>query len=123
MSNTVTPTPAIKVGDHFVASWGYDQTNIDFYEVVGFTPSGKSVRLREVHQRWLDDCHVVPEPGTFFSAHEDSNDRDQTITKRIRWVDYSARGDHPVPLVKVDFGTAQLWSGQPRYVTPYGQGH
>lgn len=35
----------IRIGDVFVASWGYDQTNIDFYEVVGFTASGKSVRV------------------------------------------------------------------------------
>ena len=25
---------AIKVGDVYVASWGYDQTNVDFYEVI-----------------------------------------------------------------------------------------
>jgi hypothetical protein len=44
-------TQAIQVGDLFQSSWGYDQTNVDFYEVVGLTPSGKSVRVRPVAQR------------------------------------------------------------------------
>ena len=36
----------VRVGDIFEASWGYDQTNVDHYQVVGVT--GKSVRIREV---------------------------------------------------------------------------
>ena len=28
----------VKIGDIFSCSWGYDQTNIDFYKCVGFTP-------------------------------------------------------------------------------------
>lgn len=28
------PLPKVNTGDIFVASWGYDQTNIDFYKVV-----------------------------------------------------------------------------------------
>ncbi len=35
----------IKIGDVFVQSWGYDQTNIDYIKVVGFTPSKKSARV------------------------------------------------------------------------------
>lgn len=35
-----------KVGDLFYTSWGYDQTNIDFYECVKVGP--KSVELRKV---------------------------------------------------------------------------
>ncbi len=32
-----------KIGDTLVSSWGYDQTNIDFFRVVSVTP--KSVRV------------------------------------------------------------------------------
>jgi len=35
-----------KVGDIFYDSWGYEQTNIDFYQVVEVTP--KSIKLREI---------------------------------------------------------------------------
>ena len=39
----------INIGDIFVSSWGYEQTNIDFYEVTG--KKGKStLLLREIFQ-------------------------------------------------------------------------
>jgi hypothetical protein len=50
----------LKVGDILYASWGYDQTNIDFYQVVAVRE--KSVLLREIGQDktetgWLQgDC-------------------------------------------------------------------
>jgi hypothetical protein len=37
----------LKVGDIVYSSWGWEQTNIDFYEVVA-VPSDKTVRLREL---------------------------------------------------------------------------
>jgi hypothetical protein len=37
-----------KVGDIFSTSWGYDQTNVDFYQVVEVKP--KSLVLRELRQ-------------------------------------------------------------------------
>lgn len=48
--NTTTKSDqlVVKENDLFVCSWGYDQTNIDFYQVTGVTPSGKSVKLRQI---------------------------------------------------------------------------
>ena len=43
-----SPSPAVKVGDVFVASWGYDQTNINYEQVVGVTKSGKSVYVKPI---------------------------------------------------------------------------
>lgn len=38
----------IKVGDFFKATWGYDQTNVDWFQVIAL--AGKSsVRVREVN--------------------------------------------------------------------------
>jgi hypothetical protein len=37
----------VKVGDIFVDSWGYEQTNVDFYQVVA-KPSPKTVIVREI---------------------------------------------------------------------------
>lgn len=37
----------VKVGDIFVDSWGYEQTNLDFYQVVA-KPSAKTVIVREI---------------------------------------------------------------------------
>lgn len=40
----------VKVGDLFVCDWGYDQTNINFFQVVALVGS-QSVRVREVTPR------------------------------------------------------------------------
>lgn len=38
----------VRPGDIFVNTWGYDQTNTDFYEVVRVTPSGKSAEVKPI---------------------------------------------------------------------------
>lgn len=48
--NAVNP---YKVGDILYSSWGYDQTNIDFYQVVAV--NGKSVELRELKREARQD--------------------------------------------------------------------
>lgn len=37
----------VSVGDIFVDSWGYEQTNVDFYQVVA-KPSAKTIVVREI---------------------------------------------------------------------------
>ena len=43
----------VKVGDIFTASWGYDQTNVDFFQVIALCGK-QSVRVREVRPEVLD---------------------------------------------------------------------
>ena len=45
--NKTTSETTIRVGSIFYSSWGYDQTNIDWYEVVGLTCKGVKVRSIE----------------------------------------------------------------------------
>lgn len=40
---------AVIVGDIFVSLWGYDQTNVDFYQVIGTTKT--MVKLRQIAKR------------------------------------------------------------------------
>lgn len=60
----------LKVGDIVYDSWGYDQTNIDFYEVVA-VPSGKSVKIRKIKQTTIEHSpgamsgSTSPVPGDF----------------------------------------------------------
>lgn len=58
----------LKVGDILVSSWGYDQTNIDFYEVTSII--GKQVTIREIATRFTEQNgpagnKVVPIPGRY----------------------------------------------------------
>ena len=46
--NNDTTANAVNVGDVFVSSWGYEQTNTDYYQVVGLTAGNKSVKVRKI---------------------------------------------------------------------------
>jgi hypothetical protein len=81
MTATIAPERPVEVGDIFASSWGYDQTNVDFYEVVGVTPSGKSVRIVPIGKEVVLDrgpyTEVKAVPG---SASPDA----KPVTKRVR---------------------------------------
>lgn len=47
----------VAVGDIFVDSWGYEQTNVDFYQVVA-KPSPKTVIVREIACETVEDSMV-----------------------------------------------------------------
>lgn len=48
VSKTKTNKFGVQVGDIFSASWGYDQTNVDFFQVIELV-GALSVRVREVY--------------------------------------------------------------------------
>jgi hypothetical protein len=61
---------AVKIGSIFVASWGYDQTNVDAYQVI--EKKGKStVVVRRIYTERIEgsegamSCKVKPDPGAF----------------------------------------------------------
>lgn len=63
----------VDIGDIFYDSWGYDQTNIDFYQVFSVSPSGKSARVRKIASRNLGEDgfmsnKVIPEPGKIIES-------------------------------------------------------
>ena len=43
----------VRVGDLFYESWGYDQTNVDFYEVVELKGKATAI-LREIGKEYID---------------------------------------------------------------------
>lgn len=100
----------IEVGTIFSSSWGYDQTNVDFYEVVGLTPKG--VKIRKIaqsteHEGYGQD-RVSAEAGRFVGEVE---------TKILR-----GSADRPY-LSMTSYSTASIWDGSPKYATAFGFGH
>lgn len=139
--NTETIAPAetvVKVGDFFVSSWGYDQTNVDFYKVVGLTKSGKSVRVQKwtsaiVGDRGGPQESVVPGEGPatyrdWSAATEDMDywERQEAVvvrevpveTKRLRLGGYFGAS-----FTVNSFSGAYLWDGKPEMATGSGWGH
>lgn len=103
------------VGDILVCSWGYDQTNIDYYQVVGVTKS--SVKIREILKTRLESDGsgtqdaMIPLPNRF--------DGEKTMTKRVRM----ATDRQSYSCAIESFASAYLWDGSPRYQTGACYGH
>lgn len=62
----------VEIGHIVYASWGYDQTNIDFYKVVRKTE--KMVELREIGQKYVEATssmseYVVADPENELSEY------------------------------------------------------
>jgi len=61
----------VKIGSVFCMSWGYDQTNVDYFQVVRLTPKGAV--LREIASKKVPGtdgfmcCDVRPDVGNFVS--------------------------------------------------------
>lgn len=96
----------IKVGDIYYTSYGYDQTNVNFYEVVQV--GEKSVVVREIGSETVDEdrniTHVVAKPGKPVRAPQ-------------RVIPSPSGG------FKVDGHYASKWGGEPVYETAIGWGH
>ncbi len=103
----------VKVGDLFIESWGYDQTNIDVYEVVRIT--AKSVALHKGSSR-MQDNRVLPVAGSptpFGEGDTDCRSRVGTpnangeILKRVK------RGYKGTPWINLtSYSGASLWDGE-----------
>ena len=90
-------------GDIFSYSWGYDQTNIQYYQVIRTTP--KMIVMREI------EAKQVPGSDTGFMCDKcvpvkDSFLDDNEIRKKVYW--YS-----DVAHVSMDYGCCELWNGKP----------
>jgi hypothetical protein len=112
---TAMPAPAdvgVSVGSIFYSSWGYDQTNVSFYEVVGLTPA--SVKVREVAKSFVSQNgpggnKVIPQPGNYIGGE---------MTKRLQNSGYR---DAAITINSSE--TAWLWDGKPQYETDSMYGH
>jgi hypothetical protein len=59
MSQTATITTAPQIGDIFVSTWGYDQTNVDFYKVISTT--AKTVTVVPIGQKIVEQTGFLSE--------------------------------------------------------------
>ena len=120
VEQTRTVGPA--VGDVLVSSWGYDQTNIDFWRVVSLTASGKSARIMPVAQRVVDYSkgseRVVPGDGVQRLRGDQG-----PSTSLIRWYGHGAGLAWCVGVPVGHKNTARLWDGRPVHQTAAGWGH
>ena len=79
-------THNVQVGDIFRTSWGYDQTNVEFFEVTEI--KGKFAMLREIESasrangQGSESC--VPQSGAFLQPRYQGDDRGQPMRRLIQ---------------------------------------
>lgn len=103
-----------KVGDIFYSCWGYDQTNIDYYEVTA-TKGSTMCFLTPIRSRVVEDHtssrDVVPVPGSIDPYNQN---------KEGSWHKYNPKYKS---FRLSSFETAWKWDGRPRNETAPGWGH
>ena len=97
---------SIKVGDIFVDSWGYDQTNVDFYLVTKkLKASIKIVKIgSKVVATSIGSEMVVPVPDAVIGEEKTKIPQDGYIKTS-------------------SYSLARLWDGKPMHETAAGWGH
>ena len=92
---------SFQVGDIVRNTWGYEQTNVDFYEVVRISPS--SVWLRPLQQETTETSFMagttVPLPGQY---------RGEAVMHRA-----NAAG------ISFPHGCGRKWDGKPQHCSWY----
>lgn len=84
----------VKIGDVFVGSWGYDATFYEAYIVVGFTPSGKSLKVKKLSKTDASDEISGYGPcawGIKFVKPSDEDMKDNENVKTVRALDGYSR--------------------------------
>jgi hypothetical protein len=102
-----TATHRLVVGDVVYSSWGYEQTNVDFFEVVRVV-SDKSVQLRRIAKETTETGYMsgttVPRKGDFLADAA-------PIVRRAEGERVLSIGDSP--------GSATKWDGRPLHCSWY----
>ena len=93
-----------QVGDILISSWGYDQTNVDYYQVIERT--AKMATIQKIGKEYLDSGYpseekVMPVKDAFVGKPK---------KKKV--------GTYGINLNS--YATASLWDGKPDYQTAYG---
>ncbi len=102
------PNP-YKIGDILMCHWGYEQTNVDFYKVIGITE--KSIRLIEITKSLIEnDSNKMT--GKVIPNHEICFSNARPFTRRV---------DNKYNIIRMNsYSFLRPWDGSPKEVSFYG---
>lgn len=101
----------LQAGDIVYVTWGWEQTNVDFYEILSLTPSGKSARIQHIktHARESSPQAMAGDATPILGAYEDIPETRRTVGKFGVLTEFSKYG-----------GPAEKWDGNPVGCSWYG---
>lgn len=109
----------VKIGDIFVYSWGYEQTNINYFQVVALKGE-KSVVIREIAKEIVnvdgyESYKVVPRKNEFLDKKKGFlKDNEIGATKLVKGLKNGT-----IYINIESFGFCSLWDGTPDIMTCY----
>lgn len=113
--------PDVKLGDIFCFTWGYEQTNINFFQVVGVR--GKMIDLKEIAQKFSDrdtgnsmSAYTLPIPDQFVEDSHFYPKGKNTLTKKALLS--TSYGTNNITF-NMPYGYLGKWDGQPEYASWY----
>lgn len=103
-------TPKYKVGDYLYSTWGYEQTNVNFYRVVGVT--AKCVKIVPVKSKV---CKQSAGMSHYVTATDERDslcvfDAKDSV-KRVGYMVKQVRTDGSISLSS--YARAYRWHGEP----------
>ena len=105
----------IAEGDIFYTSWGYEQTNIDFYKVK------KRIGKATAEMVPLENKIVYEKSNQTQDAVVPYHNEGKSFKCRIKYVSWD---DFKAPRINLStYQTAYLWDGKPKYQTNAYYGH
>ena len=90
----------VKIGDIFYTRWGYDQTDVDYYQVTAISATGKTCTLSAICAVEVPGtagamcCQLRPIPNSF---HTEGWNSTPLKNKRIQHI-----GDRGTPYIRID---------------------
>lgn len=100
----------MNIGDILKSSWGYEQTNVDFYQVTRI--SNTFVWLREIESVVVKDDGANWMTGKVVAVKDKFTANSQEFKRKLRGNDEYVRIE--------PYALARPWSGQPEYFSTYG---
>lgn len=108
----------VKVGDVFYCSWGYEQTNIDYYKVIDKIGKG-SVKIAPVENKIVHEQSSKTTDAVVPYLAGDLSGR--AFTARVKYVCWD---DFKQPRIKLSsYQSLFLWDGVPKHQTNAWYGH
>lgn len=110
---TLQASDYFKVGEIVVNTWGYEQTNVEFYQILGVL--NKTLVVREICQKVDGDyyphgmaCNVVPVINNFTEKKE--------FKLRLKMVNWT---NEPIICNPTNYYYFHKWDGRPQYNSWY----
>lgn len=123
VAKTIQNKAGVKVGDVFYTSWGYDQTNVDFYQVVAITEGGCYIRPIgggiDEKKSYRGADYVYPILNKWNSRDSFVNDSPKGVFKKTN----VSRYDNAPYIKLASFAYGHLYKGGSIYETAAGYGH